>query len=157
MTKKKKKYRGIKLSELLTLTCGHDTPGDDHRWQKQPWTNILENEAAHGFWSDIWPRLLLRLLYLRQFTKRHTRKRWRYRSEIDYQSNGDPFGDLQREHFLYTDINPLIPNSHRMFVTNIGSILKDGWLETKAVLIFLFYFIWKTHQIRGKIKQGNDG
>ena len=93
---------------FLTLTCGHDTPGDSHRRQIQPWTNLLYKEAARELCSDIWPRSLLRLLYLRHFRRHtHTRKRRWYRSRTVYQSNGDHFGGLQREHFLYTDFSPL--------------------------------------------------
>ena len=130
---KKKKDHGIQLPELLTLTCGNDTPGDGHRRQKQPWTNLLEKETPRELWKDIWPRLLLRCLYLRHFRRRRTRKRWRQRFEIVYHSKGDPFEGLQREHFLYTDLSLLYFVETEMFVTNIGSILKDGWLKTKAV------------------------
>ena len=62
----KKSSRNI-TPELLTLKCGHDTPGDDHCCKKQLWTNLLEKEAARELCSDIWPRFLLRLLYFVTF------------------------------------------------------------------------------------------
>ena len=48
-----------KETQVLTLKCGHDAPGDDQRGQKKPWTNLLEKKTSRELCSDIWPTFVV--------------------------------------------------------------------------------------------------
>ena len=51
------------LPQLLTLQCSYDSPCGEQRRQNQPWTDFPEKKVGRKFWTDIWPRVSLRLLY----------------------------------------------------------------------------------------------
>ena len=107
---------------------GHDTPGSDQRRQKQPWTNLFEEEASRELCSDISPRLMLRLLnqlgrYFRDIHKKD--------SETDLILVISQMEILLEASNTSVSCNVTlgfyIPRtSNRIFFTDIGAILEDG-------------------------------